>query len=579
MDTSKKPYLGNVLNNPKYKSNNKTTKDGEIAGELNIQFESAAHNDRLNRFNARQGHGYAAEQYNDMIDKLHGRDAVILGDDNAKNGADRMVDGKLIQTKYCQTAQASVDAAFSKKDGFYKYLDNNSKPMQVEVPSDQYEEAVKLMREKIIAGKVKGVTNPDDAEKIVRKGNVTYEQAVAVAKSGTIESLKFDAVHGTVIATSAFGISAIITFARSLWNGDEPSTALDKAVYTGIKMGGVAFITSVMTAQLTRTSMNNMLMGPSIEIVKLLPSSVRHAMVNAMREGAAIYGGAATNNLAKLVRGNIIASGVIVIVMSASDISNFFNGKISGKQLFKNVTTLASSLVAGNLGSYAGAVVGGSVGGPVGSKVGYVAGGMIAAAAGGSAASAVLDNFIEDDAIEMVRILNNRFVRLAQNYLLSEEELGLILEDLREELVKEKLLKMYASDDRESFADKLLTEVIEKTIRWRVHILLPPKEEFVKSLGRVLEMSASGVDVFQQLSLQKVDPVIIGKRLLGKDISKYAAGKAWYVTKQMNLALVQSEICLQGMSSNEKEYVARKNEIKRQTELFKSEFDSLVKEC
>ncbi len=49
MDTEKKPYMGNVLNNPKYKNNKKTTKDEEIAGELNIQFESAAHNDRLTR--------------------------------------------------------------------------------------------------------------------------------------------------------------------------------------------------------------------------------------------------------------------------------------------------------------------------------------------------------------------------------------------------------------------------------------------------------------------------------------------------------------------------------------------------
>ena len=579
MDTQKKPFLGNVLNNPKYKNNKKTTKDGEIAGELNIQFESAAHNDRLSRFNARQGHGYAAEQYNDMIDKLHGRDAIILGDDNAKNGADRMVDGKLIQTKYCQTAQASVDAAFSKEDGFYKYLDKNNKPMQVEVPSEQYDEAVKLMREKIIAGKVKGVTNPDDAEKIVRKGNVTYEQAVAVAKAGTIESLKFDAVHGTVIATSAFGISAIITFARSMWNGDEPSTALDKAMYTGIKMGGVAFITSVMTAQLARTNLNNMLMGPSIEIVKLLPSSVRHAMVNAMREGAAIYGGAATNNLAKLVRGNIIATGVVVIVMSASDISNAFRGRISGKQLFKNVTTLVSGVAGGYAGAVAGAKVGGAVGGVVGAGVGAVVGGVIGGTVGGSAASGILDHFIEDDAVEMVRILNDRFVPLAQSYLLSEEELELVLEDLNHELVQEKLLQMFASDDRERFADELLTDIIENIVRWRVHILLPPKEEFVKSIGRVLEMNAQGIDVLQKLDSQRVDPVKIGHRLLGKDVSKHAAGKAWYVTKQMNLALIQSEICLQGMSSNEKEYIARKKEHEKQIEQYKAEFENLVKEC
>ena len=32
------------------------------------QFDSITHNDRLNRFNSQQGHGYAAEQGNDLWD-------------------------------------------------------------------------------------------------------------------------------------------------------------------------------------------------------------------------------------------------------------------------------------------------------------------------------------------------------------------------------------------------------------------------------------------------------------------------------------------------------------------------------
>ena len=111
-----------------------------------------------------------------------------------------------------------------------------------------------------------------------------------------------------------------------------------------------------------------------------------------------------------------------------------------------------------------------------------------------------------------------------------------------------------------------------------MHILLPPKEEFVKSIGRVLEMNAQGIDVLQKLNSQKVDPVEVGQKLLGKDVSKHAAGKAWYVTKQMNLALIQSEICLQGMSSNEKEYVAIKNEYENRIKQYKAEFENLVKE-
>ena len=61
--------------------------------EFHDRMDMVVHNDRLNRFNGRQGHGFAAEQGNTLIDKVHGRDARIVGDGNAKNGADRMVDG------------------------------------------------------------------------------------------------------------------------------------------------------------------------------------------------------------------------------------------------------------------------------------------------------------------------------------------------------------------------------------------------------------------------------------------------------------------------------------------------------
>ncbi|ENO4573634.1 hypothetical protein ACM47X_004197, partial [Escherichia coli] len=79
--------------------------------------------------------------------------ARILGDNNARNGADRLVSGTEIQTKYCSTAARSVGAAFDGQNGQYRYMGNNG-PMQLEVPRDQYAGAVETMRNKIREGKV-----------------------------------------------------------------------------------------------------------------------------------------------------------------------------------------------------------------------------------------------------------------------------------------------------------------------------------------------------------------------------------------------------------------------------------------
>ena len=441
----------------------------QIAGEFTGSLDGAAHNEQTLRFNARQGHGFAAEQANDFLDKLFGRDARILGNDNAKNGADRWVDGQFIQTKYCQTPQASVDAAFDRQTNMYRYIDKNGAPMQLEVPSDQYDAAVKIMRQKIAAGQVPGVTDPNEATNLVRKGNVTYKTACNIAKAGNVDSLMFDAAHGTVIAMSAFGISAVITLAHSLWCGKSVEDAIDDSMYVGIKMGGTAFLSTVIASQITRTGMNTAIQRPLISIIKALPSGARKSMVSVMKDGALLYGKGTVRNLVKLWSSNIITTVAFTLVLSASDISHFFSGKISEKQLFKNITNLA----AGMGGAYVGAVAG-SVLGPAGSAVGGLVGGLVGGVAATKAASSILNHFVEDDAEAMVKILNECFLELAQEYLLNEEEVNLVLEDLHEQLIHEKMLEMFASKDRKAYADGLLRSIIEKITKMRSHIFFAP---------------------------------------------------------------------------------------------------------
>ena len=65
-------------------------------------------------FNAKRGHGFAGERVNHLHDLFTGKDATLVGGDNVKNGADRLVDGIYIQTKYCKTGSKCVSEAFDK---------------------------------------------------------------------------------------------------------------------------------------------------------------------------------------------------------------------------------------------------------------------------------------------------------------------------------------------------------------------------------------------------------------------------------------------------------------------------------
>lgn len=513
----------------------------------------------IQRLAAHQGHGYAAEQANNLADRLHGRNAVIVGNDNALNGPDRMVDGQLIQTKYYADASRSVGAAF--KDGQYRYMGPDGKPMQLEVPSDQYEQAVALMEKRIAQGEVPGVTDPAEARNIIRKGQFSYETAQRIAQAGTVESIVFDAAAGIIVGQTMFGIAGAIAFAKALWDGEDFPTAVDMGVCTGLQSGGVGFLSYVCTAQLLRAGAGAVFQTPAEMVVRMLPRGSAQKLVPALR-GA---GAQSVNRqaLSTLLRTQALAAAVTVAVMSAGDIINCFRGRISGKQLFKNITIAAGGALSG-LG---GALAGGILLGPAGLVIGGMAGG----AAGGAATQAAMDELIEDDAVQLVKIIEARLVPLAQEYLLNEDELSIVLDDLQKELVQDKLLEMYAADDREAFADDMLRHIIERVTAFRVRVRMPSAQDMEGSVARVLTRTAEGEPAFTRK--EKIDPQDVAQSLLDREVSDSTARKAWYVTKQMHGISKQEEHDLLDMKAGEAAYAARQKELAVEREAAAAEFD------
>ncbi|HEL2687402.1 TPA: hypothetical protein T7N18_001287 [Streptococcus suis] len=321
---------------------------------------------------APQGHGHAAEYANNVIDKIKYPFQKVeqVGRDNVKNGADRIVGNQKIQTKYYAKASGTINAAFDKANGGeYRY-----KGMQLEVPKDQYNESIQLMKKKIKAGKVPGHSEPDDAYLIIRKGNVTYNEAKLVAKGGNIVSF-------------------------------------------------------------------------SQQIGKILTKKIADQTVKNV----------AANTVARQAAG-VISFGITV----GPDVFDLLQGRISSQQLLKN------SLVAGTglLGGVAGGAVAGAFLGPVGSFVGAVAGGTLAAVG----SKVVLDNYIEDDRIEMFAILKEEFIDIVMAMALSEEEFKEIQNNIFDKKLGERLKDMFQKKQsvknrmftRESIIEREVERVISK---------------------------------------------------------------------------------------------------------------------
>ena len=324
------------------------------------------------RYSSPSGYGFAAEDANNLNDKLQGKIAEVIGTSNELNGPDRVVNGVFLQSKYYQSASKTVAAAFDSSSGYYRY-----EGQVLEVPKDQYEACMKLISKRIAKGKVPGIKNPEDAEKIVRQGSVTYQQAKNIAHAGNIDSLIFDAKTQIVTSISVFPVSFAVTFAHSRWRGESIKDATLAALGCAVLSGSTMILTGVVSAQLLRTGIGAFgatSVRNSVRTLSRTPvgREVTHQIAT-VSLGKSVAGAAAVNHVSKLLRTNAITAAIAAVVTSTPDFYRaIFKRSISWQQFAKNTTINAAGVVTGTAGWIGGAAIGSAFPG-----IGTVAGGLI----------------------------------------------------------------------------------------------------------------------------------------------------------------------------------------------------------
>ena len=447
------------------------------------------------KINDMTGHGITAEEVNTMLDNLAGRNAQRVGQDNAKNGADRIVDGVHIQSKYYSTGKRSVGSCFDPITKQYKYFNADGSPMVVEVPKDKYFEAVAEFRKRILEGKVPGVTNPDDATKYVKRGNLTHQQALNLCKAGTIESLTYDSATGAVTCSFAFGLTFLATFALVWQQTGNKKTAMNEALIAGVQVFGLSFVNHVITSQVARTGLTKSLMPVSDYIVGKLGYKATQAIVNALRNLAGkvpIYGAAATKSLSKILRGNVVTSTITFIVFSIPDTHRVFNKKISKAQYTKNMLSLMGAMIGGGGGALAAGLAAGKIGAVagsvkpvVGTAIGF-AGGVVGGVAVGTGVKLAGDAIREDDTIIIARMFNAITLNLVYEYLLQEHEIDVLIEKLN--AVKPKQFKklfgeVHACENQEEVITNFLRVYFDDIVSQRPRIATPTLDDIADMMS------------------------------------------------------------------------------------------------
>lgn len=355
--------------------NNKTK--STINGISSTASTECTNQQQWTKYHSKQGHGFAAEDANALYDKMHGKRVDKVGMDNSKNGADRVVNGVEIQTKYCANATKSVDAAF--ENGQFRYSG-----MKLEVPKDQYKEAIRIMRERIGQGKVPGATDPNMAEQIIVKGHYTYDEAVRIAKAGNMDSIKFDIKTQAIACTFACGLSFAVSYCTAKSKDMCHADALKFAAKQAAKSGGTTLVTGVAAQQLLRTHVGRNFAAITTKAVKPVVRSAMKTEVgkNVLTKTASVIAGkqvtgvAATNVITKALRTNAVVSTVVFVGTSIPDTVRLCCGKITGREYAENTASNAASVGGGWAGASAGAAIGSAVFPGVGTIVGGIVGGI-----------------------------------------------------------------------------------------------------------------------------------------------------------------------------------------------------------
>ncbi|MGR3971824.1 hypothetical protein [Shewanella sp. 1180_01] len=412
-----------------------------------------------------QGHGFAAENANTYIDKLSGKSASTIGGDNKKDGADRFVNGELLQTKYCATGRRSVNAAFH-GDGDYRYLDDNGRPMLLEVPKEQYDDAVRTFAEKIKQGKVPGVTDPEKAKDIISKGNITYDQARNITKFGTIESISYDLAEGVVVGFKSASISFGITAAIYFINTRDKNQAIKVATLQAGKTFSRSLSIYVTVQQLHRLSSVQRTLGV-IDVSNLSPSCR-----TILGDG---FGVSSTSGINKALRGTVITSAVLIAVSTGPDLVKMIRGRISGAQFLKNAAVVSSSVVGGTIGSIAGGALF-SPFGPAGMVAGRVVGGMVGGTVSAFIVNKVSGKFMEADSQKMLKVVKDQFEYLATTFMFTREEVDNVNQNLEKIITPVFLENMYANyENRYAIANLGMKPLFVSVIKQRKKLSIETK--------------------------------------------------------------------------------------------------------
>lgn len=443
---------------------------------------------------------------------------------------------------------------------------------KIEIPADVYDIAVR--EEKIVAGNF-------------IRGDYDYETAKLFTQSGCIDALKFDARSGEIKTTSKVGISAEINFAIAIWNGYNREAAIERAILSGLKNSDILKLLASKISQVNISDNSNLeedfakyLAGKSFGYVdKKLEASRAVAVstevpINVSRVPQFFHNvGDKVGDLFSFVGDEII-----YIFRYGKSILDCKRGRISYKQLGKNTIVTATGVAGAGVGYNLGVAAAATAGLPWIMAIGTaLAGGYALKKLYQKVVKTQLNRFINEDSEDMQEIFVDELSKMLNGKFLTQYEMELLLEAIRDTVTEEKLKDMYQRGnllERTKWAHDFIERCLQNVERARIFIIMPTASEWQAGLERVEEITNSGEDINAIMEQQRAESLERRRDILSKyHLKAYEIAKAMSIINPMVKTQIEIDRTLASMQQNETYYQSEKQQLMNERALLKAKLN------
>lgn len=358
-----------------------------------------------------------------------------------------------------------------------------------------------------------------DKKNYILRGAYPYEAVKIIAQSEKVEALVFDATSGEIKTSSTVGISAEMDFAFALWNFYDSESAIDRVILSRLEKGDN--LPAILSDSAVRIQIqDSMDLGKDFSKAFAKASAKKSfGYVKDKIQAHRTLNGEVSVSVSRVPQifhtvkesvGDIFSAlwdEIVLLGRNFTDIKDCFNGRISGKQLAKN-------MIVTNVG-FAGA----GAGFALGSSVAAVAG-LPAILAFGAAftvgygfrklyekgAKDYLEILITDDSAKMTDIFGRELPKMLRGKFLTPYEMGLLLEAIRDDITKERLKDMYACGNdsaRAEWARQYIACRLSDIYEQRIIVRMPSAEDWIAGIRRVSERLSSGVDILADMEAKR----------------------------------------------------------------------------